>query len=190
MEEISSRGGKREGAGRKQSFGEPTAVIRVPQSKVIEIKDYLSNSKKQPELSSISIIHPTTKLAIPLASEKVSAGFPSPAQDYVEKTLDLNEFLINNEVATFMAQVASESMKNAGIDIGDTIIVDRSIEPKHENIVVALVDNEFTVKRLIIDKHESWLKAENPAFPDIHFNDGQELIIWGVVTFIIKKAMN
>ncbi|EPH31056.1 Error-prone repair protein UmuD [Acinetobacter gyllenbergii CIP 110306 = MTCC 11365] len=100
----------------------------------------------------------------------------------------MNEHLIGNECATFIVKVGSLSMKNAGIDIDDELIVDRSLDAKHDDIVVALIDNDFTVKRLKIEPEGSWLKAENPEFEDIHLFDGQQLIIWGVVTFILKKA--
>lgn len=99
----------------------------------------------------------------------------------------MNEHLIKNEEATFIVRVASLSMLNAGIDIDDELIVDRSLDAKHNDIVVALIDNDFTVKRLMIDENERWLKAENPDYDDIHLHDGQELIIWGVVTYILKK---
>ncbi|MDR8236269.1 translesion error-prone DNA polymerase V autoproteolytic subunit, partial [Acinetobacter baumannii] len=84
---------------------------------------------------------------------------PSPAQDYVDRTLDMNEHLIKNEEATFIVRVASLSMLNAGIDIDDELIVDRSLDAKHNDIVVALIDNDFTVKHLMIDENERWLKA-------------------------------
>lgn len=186
----SQRGGCREGAGRKALYDEPTKVVRVPESRIVEIKNYLANSKKANfnDVASISLVNPCTSMNIPLALEKVAAGFPSPAQDYVEKTLDMNEHLIKNEAATFIVKVASLSMRDAGIDIDDELIVDRSIEAKHEDIVIALVDNEFTVKRLMIEKDNNrWLKAENPEFSDIHLKDGQEMIIWGVVTFVMKS---
>ncbi|MFY2513938.1 LexA family protein, partial [Acinetobacter soli] len=80
------------------------------------------------------------------------------------------------------------SMLNAGIDIDDELIVDRSLDAKHQDIVVALIENDFTVKRLMIDESGRWLKAENPDYKNIYFNEGQELIIWGVVTFILKNA--
>ena len=130
-------------------------------------------------------------MKIPLAAEKIAAGFPSPAQDYVDKTLDMNEHLIRNEAATFVVKVASLSMRDAGIEIDDELIVDRSIDAKHEDIVIALIDNDFTVKRLMIEgDHNHWLKAENPEYSDIHLKDGQEMVIWGVVTFVIKSFRN
>ncbi|BCT87728.1 peptidase S24-like family protein [Acinetobacter baumannii 348935] len=129
-------------------------------------------------------------MKIPLAAEKIAAGFPSPAQDYVDKTLDMNEHLIRNEAATFVVKVASLSMRDAGIEIDDELIVDRSIDAKHEDIVIALIDNDFTVKRLMIENNYRWLKAENPDCSDIHLQDGQEMVIWGVVTFVIKSFRN
>jgi len=184
----SQRGGTREGAGRKPIYDEPTKVVRIPESRVIEIKNYLSNSKKAKfnDVASITLVNPSTAMHIPLAAEKVAAGFPSPAQDYVDKTLDMNEHLIKNEAATFIVKVASLSMRDAGIDIDDELIVDRSLEAKHEDIVIALIDNEFTVKRLMIESDERWLKAENPDYSDIHLKDGQEMVIWGVVTYVLK----
>lgn len=158
----------------------------IPNS-IIEIKPHLNAGKVLNEVESIKLVSPSTFLSIPLAIEKVSAGFPSPAQDYVDRTLDMNEHLIKNEEATFIVRVASLSMLNAGIDIDDELIVDRSLDAKHNDIVVALIDNDFTVKRLMIEE-KRWLKAENPDYADIHLNEGQELIIWGVVTYILKNT--
>lgn len=140
------------------------------------------------DVLSVTVVTPSTFLSIPYAIEKISAGFPSPAQDYIDKRLDMNEHLIKNECATFIVKVGSLSMLNAGIDIDDELIVDRSLDAKHQDIVVALIENDFTVKRLMIDESGRWLKAENPDYKNIYFNEGQELIIWGVVTFILKNA--
>ncbi|MEW7139868.1 translesion error-prone DNA polymerase V autoproteolytic subunit [Acinetobacter baumannii] len=158
----------------------------IPNS-IIEIKPHLNTGKALSEVESIKLVSHSTFFSIPLAIEKVSAGFPSPAQDYVDRTLDMNEHLIKNEEATFIVRVASLSMLNAGIDIDDELIVDRSLDAKHNDIVVALIDNDFTVKRLMIGE-KRWLKAENPDYPDIHLHEGQELIIWGVVTYILKNT--
>lgn len=154
---------------------------------IIEIKNHLRRELFS-DVYSISLIEPSIDMSIAVAIEKVSAGFPSPAQDYIDKKIDMNEHLISNECATFIVKVGSLSMKYAGIDIDDELIVDRSLDAKHDDIVVALVDNDFTVKRLKIEQHRTWLKAENPDYDDIHLKDGQQLIIWGVVTFILKKA--
>jgi len=180
-----THGGFRAGAGRKKS--EETKVIRVPESKILDIKEYLKSLKKENEITDIRQFDPVTKIEIPLAMERVQAGFPSPAQDYIDKKLDLNEFLINNANATFIVRANSLSMLNAGIDINDALIVDRSIEAKHRDIVIACIDNELTVKRLIIDVKGGWLKAENDEYPDIHPAEGQQFEIWGVVTNVIKK---
>src|SRR5690606_7696355 len=139
------------------------------------------------EIQNILQLDPVTHIEIPLATERVQAGFPSPAQDYIDKKLDLNEHLIKNETATFIVRVNSQSMLNVGIDVNDELIVDRSIEAKHRDIVIALVDNEFTVKRLIMDALGCWLKAENEDYPDIHPLEGQQFEIWGVVTKLIKN---
>ena len=130
---VNQYGGSREGAGRKALYDEPTKVIRIPESRIVEIKNYLANSKKAKfnDVASITLVNPSAVMHIPLASEKVAAGFPSPAQDYVEKTLDMNEHLIKNEAATFIVKVASLSMRDAGIDIDDELVVDRSLEAKH-----------------------------------------------------------
>jgi len=157
---------------------------------IIEIKHYLNQSIVLADVISIKLIIPSTQMLIPYALEKINAGFPSPAQDYIDKALDMNEHLIKNETATFIVKVASLSMLNAGIDIDDELIVDRSLDAKHGDIVVALIDNDFTVKRLMIDEKGQWLKAENPDYKNIYLQEGQELIIWGVVTCIIKMIRN
>ncbi|MDX8164943.1 translesion error-prone DNA polymerase V autoproteolytic subunit [Acinetobacter pittii] len=155
---------------------------------IIEIKPYLNQSIVLSDVISIKLVVPSTNILVPYALEKISAGFPSPAQDYIDKALDMNEHLIKNETATFIVKVASLSMFNAGIEIDDELIVDRSLDAKHGDIVVALIDNDFTVKRLMIDDSGQWLKAENPDYKNIYLQEGQELIIWGVVTHIIKMT--
>ncbi|EGT95985.1 LexA family protein [Acinetobacter baumannii] len=155
---------------------------------IIEIKPHLNLGNALTDVASIKLVTPSTHLSIPLAIEKVSAGFPSPAQDYIDRSLDMNEHLIKNATSTFIVKVASLSMLNAGIDIDDELIVDRSLDAKHGDIVIALIDNEFTVKRLMIDEKGQWLKAENPEYKNIYLQEGQELIIWGVVTHIIKMT--
>ncbi|MEN8347390.1 translesion error-prone DNA polymerase V autoproteolytic subunit [Acinetobacter nosocomialis] len=192
-------GGARENAGRKAHFNEPTKVIRVPESQVNFIKNWLLNNVKtdnQTDFTSklkIQQVHPNNDKIyhIPLATERVAAGFPSPAQDDIEQALDLNEYLIRNENATFIVKANSLSMLDAGIDIDDPLIVDRSIPAKSGDIVIALIDNDFTVKRLMIDTQfqppKVWLKAENPDYQNIYIEEGQELVIWGVVTYNLKR---
>ncbi|MDD9316727.1 LexA family protein [Acinetobacter lactucae] len=192
-------GGARENAGRKAQFNEPTKVIRVPESQVNFIKNWLLNNVKTNNLTdfnsklNVQQVHPNNDKIyhIPLATERVAAGFPSPAQDDIEQALDLNEYLIRNENATFIVKANSLSMLDAGIDINDPLIVDRSIPAKSGDIVIALIDNDFTVKRLMIDTQfqppKVWLKAENSDYQNIYIEEGQELVIWGVVTYNLKR---
>lgn len=116
---------------------------------------------------------------VPLATEAVPGGFPSPAQDYFDGDLDLNEHLIHNKAATFVVRVVGDSMEGAGICGGDELIVDRSLNPVDGNIVIAVVDGELTVKRLRLTAAGPELHPENPAFPVLR---PRELLVWGVVT--------
>lgn len=140
------------------------------------------------DIDSIEILFPQTSVSIPLALESVPAGFPSPANDYIDKCVDLNEYLIQNEDATFLVRIGSLSMIGAGLDIGDKAIVDRSLEARHGDIIVALVHGtKLTVKRLMLDAQRPYLKSENPDYPNIYFQDEEELVVWGVVTSVVKK---
>lgn len=127
-------------------------------------------------------------LEIPLFGHKIAAGFPSPADDYIESRLDLNQLLVKNAPATFFLRVKGESMIGAGIFDGDILVVDRSIKPQHGAIVVAALDGELTVKRLSQASGKTALLPENPEFPPIHLKEGQELQIWGVVTNTIHTV--
>ena len=124
----------------------------------------------------------------PLFGHTVPAGFPSPADDYVEDRLDLNQLLIHNKSATFFLRVKGDSMQGAGIHDGDIIVVDRSIEPTDRAVVVAVVDGELTIKRLILRNGNAELHAENPKYAPIRFKEGQELTIWGVVTSAVHQV--
>ena len=128
-----------------------------------------------------------SKIELPLAEVTVSAGFPSPADDYSEARLDLNKAFIGNESATFYARVKGDSMTLAGITDGDLLIIDRSKTPQNGSIVVCLLDGEFTVKRL--EKHGEmyFLKPENPDYSPIPLTHKNDITIWGVVTYTIKK---
>ena len=128
-----------------------------------------------------------TRLRIPLVAANVEAGFPSPADDHLERSLDLNEHLVQNPAATFFVRVKGESMRDAGISTGDILIVDRSVQPKDRQIVVAMLDGDFTVKRLRKRKGRVFLEAENNAYPPIEVGEDQELVIWGAVTFVIHQ---
>ena len=141
-------------------------------------------------LKNVSKIFPVTtgkKTELPFYTEKLSAGFPSPASDYMEKALDLNEYLIKNPSATFFVEITGDSMTGAGIHSGDILIVDRSLEAKHNRIVVAVLNGEFTVKRLSWQKGKIRLIPENPAYDPIEIKEGTEFEIWGVATNVIHK---
>jgi DNA polymerase V len=125
-----------------------------------------------------------------LFNAAVRTGFPSPAADHTHKRIDLNDHLLINREASYLFRVMGDSMINIGIFEGDTIIVDRSIEPRHRHIVLAIIDEEFTVKRLYRRGKTIRLLAENPAYSPIDFTDGQELRIWGVVTCNLRKLLN
>ncbi len=125
---------------------------------------------------------------VPLFLARLSAGFPSPADDYVESALDLNAYLVRHPAATFMVRVGGDSMIGAGIADGDLLVVDRSEEAGHGRIVVAVLDGELTVKRLHIRKAVRLLVPENPKYKPLHIDPGQELQIWGVVTGVVKRV--
>ena len=120
------------------------------------------------------------------AGYSVQAGFPSPAEDFAIKRIDLNEILIRHPQASFVLRVKGSSMRDAGIDDGDVVLVDKAIKPGHGQVVVAIVDGEFTIKRLYAKDGQIKLQASNEAFRDIRPGDGQTLEIWGVVTHAIK----
>lgn len=126
-----------------------------------------------------------SELALVLYASRVAAGFPSPADDHVEGKLDLNQHLIRRPTATFFIRAEGESMKDAGIFDGDLLVVDRAITPRDDDIVIAVLHGELTVKRLRNPKPGWVLTAENPAFPDILLNDAG-CDIWGVVTHSIR----
>jgi len=127
-------------------------------------------------------------LALPVFSTSVQAGFPSPAEDHIEKRLDINELVVQHPTATFFVRVEGESMIDANIHSGDILVVDRSIQPTHGKIVIAILDGEFTVKRLKIASDGVFLMPENPKYPGIQIESGTEFQIWGVVTYVIHKA--
>ena len=129
----------------------------------------------------------TKKFRIPLLNDSVSAGFPSPADDYTEENIDLNEHLISNPFSTFFLRVKGESMINAGIKDKDLIIVDKSLIAKPGDIVIAMIDGEFTIKRLSIKNNELYLKAENHNYPDFSFKNHIDVQIWGVVIYSIHS---
>ena len=169
-------GGKRTGAGRpagKNVYGEATKPIRIPISRIDAVKTFLFEGNP---------------LELPLYLSTVPAGFPSPADDYIECKLDLNTHLIKHPAATFFVRASGDSMINAGIFSGDMLIVDKSLEASHGKIVIAAIDGELTVKRLSYQEGKVMLLAENPNYPPIDITAEQALVIWGVVTHVIHEA--
>ena len=125
---------------------------------------------------------------LPIYSCTVQAGFPSPADDYMEGKLDLNEHLVKHPAATFFVRAAGYSMIKAGIHPGDILVVDRSLEAKHGKIVIAVVDGQLTVKRLHKSVQDTYLMPENEEFEPIRFEEDSEVVIWGVVTNVLHKV--
>ncbi len=129
----------------------------------------------------------TDQTELPFIEEGIAAGFPSPADDFKEKRISLDETLIKNKEATFYARVRGDSMIGAGLDNGDLIVIDRSIAPENHKIAVCFIDGEFTVKRLKIKGDTIVLMPENDDYEPITVTKENTLTIWGVVTYVIKK---
>ncbi|MCP5505995.1 MAG: translesion error-prone DNA polymerase V autoproteolytic subunit [Chlamydiales bacterium] len=129
------------------------------------------------------------ELKLPLFSNKVCAGFPSPAEDHLEQKLDLNQFLIKHPAATFFVKVEGDSMKGGGILNGDLLIVDRAITPQNGQVIVAVLNGEFTLKRIKKEGSRLFLKPENPSFPLIEVTEEMDFQVWGVVTYAIHSCM-
>lgn len=131
----------------------------------------------------------TGGLSIPFVNIGVSAGFASPAQDFMEVEIDLNRELSHNRTTTFYIRVAGNSMINAGIDDGDLLVVDRSLEPADGKIAICLIDGDFTVKRLKRDTDCLYLMPENPKYPEIKVTEDNQFVVWGIVTYVIKSLL-
>jgi len=120
--------------------------------------------------------------------QRISAGFPSPAHDHSHTSLDINDYLIENKAACFLFRVEGQSMIDAHIDDGDLVVVNRALEAKHGQIVLAIVDDGYTIKTLYQRAGVIELRPANPSFKPIRFSDGAELQIWGVVTGVVRKV--
>ena len=197
---MSNRGGKRENAGRPPGqgrFGESTVSIRIPQSQVSTIKEFLSAHQRKisaKHLSNVEDIYTPelneNPIALPLFSTKVAAGFPSPADDYVEKRLDISEFMIDHKEATFFVTIQGQSMIDMGLLPGDKVVVDRSKTAKIGDIVLAVVDREFTIK--ILDYGANKMPRLMPAnssgdYRPIYIRPDMQFEIFGVVTGSFRR---
>lgn len=147
----------------------------------------MSINKKE---SRLSFFFPEleSELKFPFIKEGVSAGFPSPANDFLENNVDLNKELSENPLATFYIKVSGNSMIDAGIDNGDILVVDRSLEPADKKIAICFIDGEFTVKRLKLEIDHLYLMPENSKYEPIKVSEENNFIIWGIVTYVIKKV--
>ena len=133
----------------------------------------------------------SSELNLPLAGEKIRAGFPSPAQGYMTDSIDLNRELIRHPATTFYARATGDSMKDFGIDEGDLLVIDKALDPQDGDIVVAFVDGEFTLKRVKFDDNEKciWLVPGNDDYSPIKVTKDNEFLIWGVLTYNIKRQL-
>lgn len=140
------------------------------------------------KITQISSIEQRKHFLLPSFFSAVQAGFPSPADDYVESKLDLNELIIQRPASTFFVRVEGDSMEEARIEPGDILVVDRSIEVTSGKIVIAVLGGELTVKRYVLTKNGPYLIPENPKFPSIKIDPESDFMVWGVVTYVIHKT--
>ena len=197
---IKKNGGKRAGAGRKEGtgkFGEPTSVLRIPTSQAPVIKDFLVGYQRKKVVSTIDALTEfalpalnTPAIKLPLYTSKVSAGFPSPAEEHMEMRLDPSEFLIDQKDATFFVTIQGFSMIDVGLLPNDKAVVDRSKKPSMGNIVLAVVDGEFTIK--ILSRNKAGAVRLMPAnalrdYAPIEITEGMNFEIWGVVTGSFRR---
>ncbi|WP_127844769.1 LexA family protein [Psychroflexus aestuariivivens] len=131
----------------------------------------------------------SSDLELPVVSQGISAGFPSPAEDFLELRMDLNREFIKHPNATFYAYVSGDSMIGAGLDSGDLLIIDKSIEIKNNRIAVCFIDGEFTIKRIKVEGNSLWLFPANKKYSPIQITEDNEFVIWGVVTTVIKNLL-
>ncbi|MEY3028096.1 MAG: LexA family protein [Methylophilaceae bacterium] len=185
-----THGGLRVGAGRKKDTGpyaESTKVVRIPHSRVKAVKNFLLHQMTSNVESFIMPAEQARVNPITLFSHKVPAGFPSPADDHAEKRLDLNEYLIDQSESTFFVRIKGDSMIDAGILDNDIVIVDRSKSAAINDIVLASIDGEFTVKVLAKNSEGPYLMPANKEYKPIHIKSDSEFEIWGVVTGSVRK---
>lgn len=197
QKKINAHGGKRTGAGRKTGsgrYGEKTTVIRIPESKareirltLLELSNYKSSGGRGTTVTHVYQPVPSKNSNLTLYSSRVSAGLPSLVEDHTDEEIDLNSFLLKNPNTTFFVRVSGDSMIDAGIHPGDLLVVDRSLAPSNGRIVIAVVDGETTVKRLIRENNRLYLMPENPSYPCIEINQETMFMIWGVVTNVIHS---
>ena len=153
---------------------------------MLPLPDAKIGGKTKTQTYSFFTADTATELALPLVDSGISAGFPSPAQDYIDLSLDLNKELITHPSSTFFGRVRGESMKDAGILDGDILVIDKSLEPQDGDTAVCYVDGEFTLKHIKIEKDAVYLIPANPDFKPIRITAENNFCIWGIVTYSIK----
>lgn len=183
MIKRSSHGGARQGAGRK---GGPSEVVRLPLPVANLARRLKSGVLRAGDINGFLDVETRTSIAVPLMTSTAACGFPSPADDYLDRPLDFNELLVQNPAATFAVRIAGESMTGAGLFPGDVAVVDRSLTPVNGSIVLALIDGEFTIKRYCLVDGGIVLLAENPRFMNIEISAEVGLEVWGVVKHAIR----
>ena len=183
MRTVKKHGGARPGSGPKP--GPPTKVVRLPVP-IAEFAHKLVSEHKPGDIAAFFDLESRLALRVPMMMCSAACGFPSPAEDYVDKALDFNELLVEHPAATFAIRIEGDSMTGAGIFPGDIAVVDRAREPVNGSIVLALLDGAFTVKRYRIKDNAAWLQAENPAFADLHVTGEQSFEVWGVIMRSIR----
>jgi DNA polymerase V len=134
----------------------------------------------------IFLVSVDTVLEIPVVSTAISAGFPSPALDFIDLSIDMNKHLIKRPSSTFYGRVKGQSMKDVGITDGDLLVIDKSITPKNDQIAVCYVDGEFTIKKIKFEQDICWLIPANDAYQPIRVTSQNDFLIWGIVTHVIK----
>lgn len=148
------------------------------------MKTIQQNSEAQLDMFPVSV---ATKLKLHLVDGGISAGFPSPAQDFVDLSIDLNKELVKHPSATFFGRVKGESMKDLGINNGDLVIIDKSLEPKNGSIAVCYLDGEFTMKTIRKEQGCCWLVPANDAYKPIKVTEENDFLIWGIVVHLVKS---
>ena len=166
--------------------GPATTVVRLPLSIAAIARRVASRKPRVEDIRIFYDVQARAQASIPLMSHKASCGFPSPADDYLDRPLDFNELLVANPAATFAVRVGGDSMINAGLYPDDIAVVDRSLTARDKSIILALVDGEFTIKRYRKKGSQVWLQAENPSYGDIKITEETAFEVWGVIKHSVR----
>jgi DNA polymerase V len=166
--------------------GEPTKVVRLPLPVATLARRLAAGSLRAGDINAFLNVEPRQAATVPLMASPAECGFPSPADDYLDRPLDFNDLLIENPAATFAVRIAGESMTGAGLYPGDIAVVDRSRVAVDRSIVLALIGGEFTIKRYRKKGAHIWLQAENPTFKNIELTEDSGFEVWGVIAKSIR----